>query len=141
MYVRRERCHRRLRPQGTQKNHVREQPWKCRRLQSVPRPGGTKRVTRWGRGSRRQQSTACSQPAEPSEPAARRLVRMKARCIKRNERGKEASYKKKRRNHKLKQRQKALLKIFFSVPSNSGKSIKRYSVSSSNDTEKSLFCK
>lgn len=53
---------------------------------------------------------------------------------------KERSYKKKRRNHKLTERQKALL-IFFSVQSNSGRSIKRYSVSSSNDTEKSLFCK
>lgn len=57
----------------------------------------------------------CLQPARGAIRAgcSRRLVQMKARCIKRNERGKEPSYKKKRRNHKLKQRDKKLCWIFF----------------------------
>lgn len=80
-----------------------------------PQPAGcaARRASGTRGPGRRQQSTACSQPRQPSERAIHLLVRMKAGCIKRSEREKEWSYKRKRRNHKLKERQKALLDIFF----------------------------
>lgn len=66
----------------------------------------------------------CLQPARGAiRAAARHRVRMKARGIKRNERGKELSYKKNRRNHKLKERQKALLKNFLPCKAIGGKAL------------------
>lgn len=111
------------------------------RHSAAPRPRAWSALSRqqWGPGHL-QQSSACSQPC--SRPCAiHLLVQMKAGCIKRSEREKEQSYKRKRRNHKLKERQKALLDIFFCAKQYGRRSVERCHVSASNDTEKeNLSC-
>jgi len=105
-----------------------------------PRERSAPSRQQWGPGHL-QQSSACSQPC--SRPCAiHLLVQMKAGCIKKSEREKEQSYKRKRRNHKLKGRQKALLDIFFCAKQYGRRSVEHCCVSSSNDTEKeNLSCK